>query len=99
MAAQDRSWLVRDRACALLAYSLRQDALTPLSALLDDPQAEVRHSAQAARTAIAAQNHHLFKDRDGTGSVFWVVNPDDHDEPRPTGFLRRILSRLRGRKG
>jgi hypothetical protein len=76
-ALKDRSKIVRNRACGLLAYSLRAQAITSLLGVMGDADAEVRQSAKAAITAIKAQNHHLFADRTGSGKVQWVVNPED----------------------
>jgi hypothetical protein len=94
-AMQDRSGHVRDRACGLLAYSLRNDALNFLEAAMNDERAEVRAAAQAARNAIRAQNHHLFADRTNSGSVFWVVNPDDRAQRSIKDTLRNLLTTFR----
>jgi hypothetical protein len=79
-ALNDRSKIVRNRACGLLAYSLRADALGPLHDAARDSDESVRQSAKAATTAIKARNHHLFVDRICSGTTFWVVNPGD--DPR-----------------
>lgn len=84
----DRSKLVRYRACALLAYSLRKDAIAPLRRLRDDPDWQVRQSCRAAEFAILEKNHHLFIDRRGEGRTAWQVNPDD-GEGRPASWLTR----------
>ena len=94
-ALQDRSGKVRDRACGLLAYSLRQDALPPLAVAMNDERAEVRAAAQAAINAIRAQNHHLFADRSGSGSVFWVVNSEDRTQQTVKDRLRNFLTAFR----
>lgn len=96
-ALKDRSWMVRDRACGLLAYSLRKDALVLLDDAMIDARPEVRAAAQAASKAIRAQNHHLFADRSGSGSIFWVVDPQDQVEQRPFGKLRSWFSGFRGK--
>jgi hypothetical protein len=95
IALQDRSGKVRDRACGLLAYSLRQDALPPLAAAVNDERAEVCAAAQAAMNAIRAQNHHLFADRSGSGSVFWVVNSEDRAQQTIKDRLRNLLTTFR----
>lgn len=77
LALSDRSKLVRNRACGLLAYSLRPEAVTFLKDMMDDADTTVRQSATAAIVAIKAQNHHLFADRTGSGRVRWIVNPED----------------------
>lgn len=76
-ALKDRSKLVRDRACGLLAYSLRADAVGPLTETVNDPDLSVRQAAEAELIAIRAKNHHLFVDRTRSGKSFWVVNPED----------------------
>jgi hypothetical protein len=77
----DRSKRVRYRACALLAYSLRRDAVARLEPLLDHPDCDTREDALAAVAAICARNHHLFMDRDRSDLVFWIV--DEGDIPYP----------------
>jgi hypothetical protein len=78
---RDRSWFVRHRACALLAYSLRRDALPELRPLLKHADARTVADARAAIDAIESQNHHLFQDRTHTGRVFWQV--EEGDAPLP----------------
>jgi len=76
-ALNDRATLVRYRACGLLAYSLRRDAVPHLQALLQHPDARTAEDAGAAIDAIEAQNHHFFRDRDHSGRTFWELNPGD----------------------
>jgi HEAT repeat protein len=76
-ALQDRATLVRYRACCLLAYSLRQDAIPHLSKLLQHNDPKTVADARAAIDAIKNQNHHYFMDRDHRGKTSWVVNPED----------------------
>jgi len=76
-ASGDRVTVVRYRACGLLAYSLREDALFQLNQLLHHEDAKTVADARAAITAIKKRNHHLFVDRDGSGRSFWVVNEGD----------------------
>jgi hypothetical protein len=78
-ALQDRSTVVRYRACGLVAYSLRHDALGPLKSLLGHRDPRTVADATAAIAAIEYQNHHLFVDRDGSGRTRWVVNEGDDD--------------------
>jgi hypothetical protein len=81
-ATTDRATLVRYRACGLLAYSLRTDALPALRALADHADARTAEDAQAAMAAIVARNHHRFVDRNHTGKTKWIVNEGDD---RPSG--------------
>jgi hypothetical protein len=76
-AVNDRATVVRYRACALLAYSLRADALFRLNQLLKHDDPKTVGDAKAAITAINKRNHHLFVDRDGSGRTTWVVNEED----------------------
>jgi hypothetical protein len=69
----DRSFMIRYRACGLLAYSGRREALPALEALLDHPDLRTVEDARAAIAAIEERNHHLFVDRQRTGQVFWEV--------------------------
>lgn len=77
-ATSDRSKRVRFSACLLLAYSLRRSALEYLRPLLDFSDTETVENARAAITAIEMQNHHLFKDRFGRGTLL-VLNPEDRE--------------------
>ncbi len=73
----DRSTRVRYRACGLLAYSLRRDALPYLAQLLSHKEKAIVADARAAMDAIEQQNHHYFVDREHTGRSLWVVNVED----------------------
>jgi hypothetical protein len=72
-ALRDRATLVRYRACGLLAYSLRRDALPELRSLLTHSDARTVEDAKAAIDAIENQDHHLFVDRSHSGRVKWEV--------------------------
>src|SRR5579871_149611 len=76
-ALSDRATLVRYRACMVVAYSLREDALPELQTLLSHADAKTVADARAAIAAIREKNHHLFLDRQRTGRRFWTVNPGD----------------------
>ena len=78
-ALNDRSHVVRWRACGLLAYSQRRDALPALKPLLRHADARTAADARAAVDAIQERNHHLFVDRDRTGRVFWEVRQPGSD--------------------
>lgn len=77
IALNDRSYMVRYRACGLLAYSLRADARPALQKLLTHEDARTVEDARAAVDAVSHKNHHYFVDRTHTGRSFWVVNPED----------------------
>jgi hypothetical protein len=70
-AIQDKAYDVRHYACALLAFSLRPEALTALKALLQHPDGRTVQDARAAMDAIQNKNHHFFKDRDHSGRIKW----------------------------
>lgn len=71
VAAQDRAYAVRHYGCALLAYSLRVDALPILISLLKHSDRRTVEDARAAIDAIKSKNHNFFKDRNHSGKVFW----------------------------
>jgi len=73
MGLADKSKRVRQTACALAAFSLDRAFLPTLEALRSAPDSEVAADAIAAIDAIQNQNHHLFMDRQHTGSVTWNV--------------------------
>ena len=77
LALGDRSFMVRYRACGLLAYSLRRDALPPLKLLLPHLDSRTVEDAEAAIDSITNRNHHFFVDRDHSGHVHWIVNESD----------------------
>ena len=68
---KDKSKKVRYRACMLLAVSQRNDAITELQFLLDDPDSSA--DAKAAIEAIKHQDHNYFVDRDHSGRVMLNV--------------------------
>ena len=76
-ALSDRATLVRYRACGLLAYSQRSDAIPHLEALLTHSDARTVDDAKAAIDAISNRNHHYFVDRTHSGRSFWQVNEAD----------------------
>ena len=72
----DKSYMVRYRACMVLAYSLRTEAIPALQALLQHADARTREDAARALDAIQHQNHHycyvtwrraIFRKRDYRG--------------------------------
>ena len=72
-ALEDRAYLVREHACSMLAYSLRQDALPALRKLSTHANAKTRADALAAADAINQQNHHYYVNRTPTGTALWQV--------------------------
>lgn len=95
VALGDKSYMVRYRACGLLAYSLRKDALPALEEAAKDVKPLVATSALAARNAILAQNHHLFADRSLSGRTTWNVNDGDHPVGEPAPPLPSKFTRMR----
>jgi hypothetical protein len=95
-ALQDRATLVRYRACGLLAYSLRQDALPHLKEMFSHQDDKTVEDARAAMDAIKHRNHHYFVDRDHSGRSFWSVNEGDTAEPEnePYSKMRAFWKRL-----
>jgi hypothetical protein len=81
MALGDRSYMVRYRACGLLAYSLRREALPPLLPLASHADPRTAEDAAAAIDAIEHSNHNYFVDRSHTGRSFWAVNDTDQQRP------------------
>jgi hypothetical protein len=77
LALNDRASIVRYRACCILAYSLRRDAIPHLEKLLSHKDPKTVADARAAIDAIKCQNHHYFVDRDHSGRSFWRVNDGD----------------------
>lgn len=75
LAAQDRSYAVRHYGCALLAYSLRADALPALSLLLKHSDRRTVEDAKAAIDAIKSKNHNFFRDRNYSGRVLGHTRP------------------------
>lgn len=80
-ALDDRSTLVRYRACGLLAYAQRRDAIPALDKLRAHSDARTVEDANAAIDALKRKNHHYFVDRTHSGRSFWVVNPEDQPAP------------------
>lgn len=76
-ALNDRAKLVRYRACGLLAYSQREEAIPHLKKLLRHGDSETVADAKAAIDAIKRRNHHYFIDRNHSGKIFWEVTEKD----------------------
>ena len=80
-ALSDKSTHVRYRACGLLAYSRRTEAIPHLRPLLQYSDLRTVEDARAAIDAITHQNHHYFVDRDHSGRSRWQVNEGDVVQP------------------
>jgi hypothetical protein len=76
-ACSDRSTHVRYRACELLAYAQRDEALLTLERLRVHPDPRTGADAEAAIDALKSRNHHYWRDRDHSGRVFVFVWPED----------------------
>jgi hypothetical protein len=76
-ALSDPSVHVRHRACGLLAYSQRPEAIAHLKPLLHHSDSRTVADARAAIEAITHRNHHYFVDRGHSGRSFWQVNDGD----------------------
>jgi len=71
----DRSKVVRYQACALLANSLRKDAIPALEEMaLNVTDSESVENARAAIDAIENQNVNYFVDRDHSGKMTLVIH-------------------------
>lgn len=73
-ALSDKSKVVRYRACMLLAYSLRKEAIPYLEELKKSSDSETLSNANAAIDAIIHQNSNYFIDRDHSGKMTLTVN-------------------------
>ncbi len=71
VAVRDRAYAVRYHGCALMAYSLRADALPTLISLLKHADRRTVEDARAAIDSIKSNNHNFFKDRDHSGKIRW----------------------------
>ncbi|MEL6371629.1 MAG: hypothetical protein AAFR03_13025 [Pseudomonadota bacterium] len=76
IAVSDKSKIVRERACQLLAYSLRTDALPVLerNSNLEEFSSSLNDYA-AAIDAIKCKNSDYFLDRDHSGMVKMIIKP------------------------
>jgi hypothetical protein len=73
-ATKDKATVVRYRACMVLAYSLKKEALPHLRALLSHADKKTVENAKAAIDAIEHRNHNYFIDRQHSGKMFWTVD-------------------------
>jgi hypothetical protein len=72
-ALNDKSSVVRYRACSLCAYSLRHEAIPVLKTLLSHQDQKTVADTRAAIDAIQHQNHNYFHDRTHSEQVLWEV--------------------------
>jgi hypothetical protein len=84
-ALEDKSYMVRYRACMVLAYALNPAAIPALEQASAHPDSRTAEDARAALDAIQHQNHHFFVDRQHSGQSFWNVNPGDVRNDQPSG--------------
>lgn len=78
-AIKDRSKIVRSRACQLLSFALKQEAIPYLRSALADPQLKAStEDFDAAIDAIVHQNHHYFVDREHSGMVKMSIVSSSH---------------------
>jgi hypothetical protein len=73
-ALNDKSSVVRHRACSLCAYSLRREAVPALTSLFSHRDQNTVADARAAVDAIQHQDHNYFHDRTHSGQVRWEVS-------------------------
>lgn len=73
MATKDKATVVRYRACMLLAYSQKKEAIPCLRDLLNHPDMKTVEDATAAIDAIEHGNHNFFIDREHSGMMVWNV--------------------------
>ena len=69
----DRSKIVRNYCCRILAYAGNDKSLPYLEALKSHKSLETREDAIAAIDAIVNKNHNLWVDREHKGNIFWKV--------------------------
>jgi hypothetical protein len=72
-ALRDRSYLVREHGCMVLAYAQAQTALPSLREATTHTDLRTQADARAAIYAIESGNHNLYVDRQATGGTFWQV--------------------------
>jgi hypothetical protein len=68
-ALEDKSKIVRYRACMLLSYAQRSSALIPLQLALERAKGDTSSDITAAIDAIASKNHNFFVDREHSGMM------------------------------
>jgi hypothetical protein len=69
----DRSYIVREHGCMVLAYSQAQSALSSLRVATTHADPRTQADALAAINAIESRNHNRYVDRQETGSTSWQV--------------------------
>jgi hypothetical protein len=72
-ALEDRSRIVRYRACGLLAYAQRPDVLDRLRERLVDVPDVSKADVRAAIDALEQGDHNLFIDRGHSGKLTWNI--------------------------
>ena len=69
----DRSRIVRNYCCGILAYGQSKSSIPYLNELVNHKDESTREDAVAVITAIENRNHHLWVDRENKGNTFWEV--------------------------
>jgi hypothetical protein len=69
----DRSYIVREHGCMVLAYSQAHTALSSLHEATTHADPRTQSDARAAISAIESRNHNRYVDRQETGNTFWQV--------------------------
>ena len=67
----DKSKIVRNYCCSMLAYAKKTEAIPYLKKLNISRYETSHEDAIAAIAAIEKQNHHLWVDREDSGNIFW----------------------------
>lgn len=78
MALRDRSKVVRESACAVLAYSFADRTVETLQEIVGSGTQPTATSARNAILAISARNHNLYYPRHDE----WFVSEDDPIQPK-----------------
>ncbi|MCA3003222.1 MAG: hypothetical protein ING68_03415 [Rhodocyclaceae bacterium] len=90
MALRDRSRVVRESACAVLAYSFADRAVATLQEIVDSGKQPTATSARNAILAISARNHNLYYPT----YEEWFVSEDDPNQPKDEDVAHCMRRRL-----
>jgi hypothetical protein len=109
VALRDRSKVVRESACAVLAYSFADRAIATLQEIVTSGKQPTATSAGNAILAISGRNHNLYY----PAYDVWAISEDDPNQPKDEDVayyiekhapvlvpeLRRIYGHIRGKFG